>query len=99
MGKWDPPDPRGLSEKGGGGINEKNLKKSEIEKCNTYSKGILAMFAHFTNLYSVAGGRKDSVYDISNFDTISPEVLIAAGCVAPDESTYLLYLRIVFILH
>ena len=57
------------------------------------------MFAHFTNLYSSADGRKDSVYDISNFDNISPEILIAAGCVAPDESTFMLYLRIIFILH
>lgn len=88
-----------LREKGGGGINEKNLKKSEIEKCNTYSKGILAMFAHFTNLYSSVGGRKDSAYDISNFDNISPEILIAAGCVAPDESTYMLYLQIFYIFH
>jgi hypothetical protein len=50
------------------------------------------MFAHFTNLYSSAGQRKDSVYDISNFDNVSPEVLISAGCMAPDESTFMPYL-------
>ena len=54
------------------------------------------MFAHFTNLYSSAGQRKDSVYDISNFDNVSPEVLISAGCMAPDESTFVPYLHYYF---
>ena len=56
------------------------------------------MFAHFSNLYSSAGQRKDSVYDISNFDNVSPEVLISAGCMAPDESTFVPYLQIILLL-
>ena len=54
------------------------------------------MFAHFTNLYSSAGQRKDSAYDISNLDNVSPEVLISAGCMEPDESTSMPYLRTIF---
>lgn len=33
-------------------IDIRQLKSAEIEKCNSYCKGALAMFSHFTRLYT-----------------------------------------------
>lgn len=76
-----------LRDKGGaGGVDESKLKKSEIVKSNSYCKGVLAMFAHFTNLYSPAGGRLDSGYKVVDFEQCTVQQLSAAACTAPDES-------------
>ena len=75
-----------LREKAGGGVDEKKLKKNEIEKCNSYCKGMLAMFAHFTNMYAGAGQKLDGTYKINDFEKCSVKQLSAAACISPDES-------------
>jgi hypothetical protein len=76
-----------LREKGGGGgVDESKLKKSEVLKSNSYCKGVLAMFAHFTNLYSPAGGRLDSGYKVVDFEQCTVQQLAGAACIKPDES-------------
>ena len=78
-----------LREKGGGGgVDESKLKKSEVLKSNSYCKGVLAMFAHFTNLYSPAGGRLDGGYKVVDFEQCTVQQLSAAACIAPDESEF-----------
>ena len=69
-------------------MDESKLKKSEVLKSNSYCKGVLAMFAHFTNLYSPAGGRLDSGYKVVDFEQCTVQQLSAAACIAPDESEF-----------
>jgi hypothetical protein len=69
-----------------GAIDKNKLKKSEILKCNLYCKGILAMFSHFTNMYSKQDGRLDASYEVSSFENCATDQLMAAACVEPDES-------------
>jgi hypothetical protein len=84
-----------LREKGGGGgVDESKLKKSEVLKSNSYCKGVLAMFAHFTNLYSPAGGRLDSGYKVVDFEQCTVQQLAGAACIKPDESESLDLLNI-----
>lgn len=78
-----------LRDRSGGEINENNLKKSEMAKCNYYCKGVLAMFAHFTNMYaSTDRPRSDACLAPSpmEFDQHSLAILASAGCQDPDES-------------
>ena len=77
-----------LREKNDGIINQNTIKKTELLKCNTYCKGVIAMFVHFTNMYSTAGGRNDLKFNINDFDKCSVQELINSSCTAPDESTY-----------
>ena len=51
-----------LRDRSGGEVNENNLKKSEIAKCNSYSKGVLAMFAHFTNMYAATDKPRNDAF-------------------------------------
>jgi len=71
-----------------GAIDKNKLKKSEILKCNLYCKGILAMFSHFSNMYSKQDGRSDAGYEVTLFENCTIEQLMAAGCVDPDESLF-----------
>jgi hypothetical protein len=60
-----------LREKGGGEVNIKKMKKSEILKCNIYCKGMLAMFSHFTNMYAKAGLRSDECFKVRSAGLLS----------------------------
>ena len=75
-----------LREKGGGVVDPIKIKKTELLKCNTYCKGVFAMFSHFTNMYASSNGRLDLKFKIDEFDSQTIQILVGAGCVAPDES-------------
>ena len=58
-----------LRGRGGGEVKESALKKTEIAKCNFYCKGVLAMFAHFTNMYVPTDRpRADAFVSLTGFD-------------------------------
>ena len=76
-----------LRGRGGGEVNEAALKKTEIAKCHYYCKGVLAMFAHFTNMYVPTDRpRADAFVSLANFDGHTIGALGKAGCTQPDES-------------
>jgi hypothetical protein len=68
-----------------GEIDIKNLKKSEIVKCNEYCKIALVMFSHFTFMYAKAKDRTP-VNTYSHLDTLQLHQLVELSCTEPDES-------------
>eukprot|EP01038_Epipyxis_sp_PR26KG_P004400 gene4400-6223_t len=75
-----------------GEINIKKLKSTEINKCNDYCKISLAMFAHFTYLYShrannsIRGTNSTKPTTITSFETMPLYQLVDMTCQEPDES-------------
>jgi KIF-1 binding protein C terminal len=82
--KYDKLKGRSSSTRGGD-IDVSKLKKAEIVKNNSYCAGALAMFAHFTCLYSTVDLKKYENFS-SPFESMPLEQLVDALCTSPDES-------------
>jgi hypothetical protein len=61
-------------------IDIRQLKSSEIEKCNGYCKASLAMFSHFTRLYSNEKAMDDGPIPMKSW---SLRQLMTASCQSP----------------
>lgn len=68
-----------------GEVEVRKLKKADIIKVNSYVKGALAMFAHYTYLFAKSDDRNKYSKN-SPFEELSLEELLSAVCLDPDES-------------
>ena len=79
------------------GIDERHLKRAEINKINEYCQGALSSFVHFLHLYAKTADRQLLANKNAPFLQKSLEELKDVGCIDPDEGSNQLFLLLVLV--